>query len=214
MRESLIDHFIISDARKAIISNALNCASELLAKQGLTFSLVTDENKVQAVREQFQELLFDKKEFLTAGAALMQISAFFNLPVYAKEARKVSDALFQFADECYYADGRFDEARRLFMVAAGLQHDNRKVLEAMVEACLQQIESDHVGLTSGHDTTSKQASDNQSKPQDSSPDPLLTVALPYAQLLSQLDAGYSRLDYVNHLINKKNPNSQKTTKTD
>ncbi|VAW75474.1 hypothetical protein MNBD_GAMMA12-909 [hydrothermal vent metagenome] len=208
MSESLTDHFVLSDARKAIISNALDCASELFSKQGLTFALVTDENKVQVVREQFQELLFDKKEFLAAGAALMQISTFFNLPVYAKEAKNVSDALFQFADECYYADGRFEEARRLFMLAAGLQHDNRKVLEAMVEACLQQVEIDNVGLKSDQDSSEKIVDDCQASQRDNFSHPLLKVALPYAQLLSQLDAGYSRIDYVKHLIDKQSGHSK------
>ncbi len=200
MNESLTDHFILSDARKAIIGNALDCASILFAEQGLKFSLITDENRVQEVREQFQELLFDKKEFLAAAAALMQISAFFNLPVYAKEARNVSESLFQFADECYYADGRFDEARRLFMLAAGLQHDNRKVLEAMVEACLQQVEIENVQADSTQ--SSDNDIDSKQNTQQAETHPLLKMALPYAQLLSQLDAGYNRLDYVKHLIEK------------
>ena len=183
--DKLTDHLIISDARKAIIGNALTCATELFREQGLEFTLITDENRVQEIREQFQELLFDKKELLAAAAALMQISAFFNLPAYAKEAKNVSQSIYQFADECYYAEGRFDDARRLFMLAAGLQHDNRKVLEAMVEACLQQVERDN----------QKDKSTDTSETH-----PLLITALPYAQLLSQLDSGYSRLDYVKKLI--------------
>jgi len=202
MNDSLTDHFILSDARKAIISNALDCASILFAEQGLKFSLLTDENKVPEVREQFQELLFDKKEFLVAAASLMQISAFFNLPVYAGEAKKVSESLFQFADECYYANGRFDEARRLFMLAAGLQHDNRKVLEAMVEACLQQVEMENAQTESSQSPDKDLDKESKQRTQDNETHPLLKMALPYAQLLSQLDAGYSRLDYVKHLIEK------------
>ena len=185
MDDELTEHLLLSDARKSIISNALECASELFEQQGLKFSLVTDEERVPEIRAQFQELLFDKKEYLAAAASLMQISAFFNLPMYADEAKKVSASLYQFADESYYADGRFNDARRLFMLAAGLQHDNRKVLEAMVEACLQQVESEIA-----------------EKGEQEESHPLLQMALPYAQLLSQLDSGYSRLDYVQGLIDK------------
>ena len=39
--------------------------------------------------------------------------------------------------------------------------------------------------------------------------PLVVMALPYAQLLSQLDAGYNRLEYVQKLIDRAKPKAVK-----